>query len=142
MSKALTQENLSNTSLVSAGNGTVTQPTGQQMVRCWQAYTSVRDGQYMHIVQRDLLVNRPIPQIRMSILAATLALFTVTLGAAVWSYLAGPRDSQGRHLELPSSQLDWIVQAVHEHNYRLGSDAPMTPSVTFASQHENLACTM
>jgi len=114
----------------------VVQPTAQQMLRNWQAYLSVKDAQYPHLVQRDLTVSRPVVQIRLSVLATTISIFLIALMASVVSRWIEPLDQHGKHLILPSSQLDWIVQASREH---FGEAEVLTRSPSaYAAQREDL----
>ncbi|TDL19910.1 hypothetical protein BD410DRAFT_873221 [Rickenella mellea] len=120
----------------------VVQPTGQEMLRDWQAFTSVKDGQYPHMVQRTLTVAAPVVQIRLSVLLTTAGGFLFAILAAIVSVLAEPCDELGKRIKLPASQLDWMVQAAREHERGagMGDDAVTTarsPS-TFASDRHDL----
>jgi hypothetical protein len=110
----------------------VIQPTGQNMVRYWQAYSSVKDAQYPHVLSRRLSVVRPVAQIRFSVLVATLVAFLLAVTATGVSRLW-----RGKRLRLPDSQLAWIVQAVREHQ-RGSNPAPIACSpATYSAQHVN-----
>jgi hypothetical protein len=120
----------------------VTQRTGQEMLRYWQAFLSVKDAQYPHPVARDLSIRRAVVQIRLSFLVVTIGAFlfaslaaalvrTMNLKNGVWS------------IHLPSSQLDWIVQAAREH-VRYHTSPTETTSrdrlpTSFASHNQDLA---
>jgi hypothetical protein len=120
----------------------VTQRTGQEMLRYWQAFMSVKDAQYPHPVARVLSVHQAVVQIRLSFLVITIGAFlfanlaatlvrTTNLRNGVWS------------IHLPSSQLDWIVQAAREHVRHHASPAETTPRdrlpTSFASRNQDLA---
>jgi hypothetical protein len=115
----------------------VQQPTTQQMLRYWQAYLSVKDSQYIHPVQRTLSVSQYVVQIRLSFLIVTIGAFVIAMAAASIARLSEPLDRHGRRLPLPSSQLDWIVQAAHEH-CRNDSTTARSPAA-YAAQHGDLA---
>jgi hypothetical protein len=92
----------------------IVHPTAQQMLRYWQAYTSVKDTQNVHVVQRQLSISQPIVQIRLTALVATTGAFLIAIVAAITYRLLEPRDSRGKRIHLPTSQLDWIVQAARK----------------------------
>ncbi|TDL15307.1 hypothetical protein BD410DRAFT_902659 [Rickenella mellea] len=60
-------------------------------------------------------VAAPVVQMRISVLLITVGGFIAALTTATVSVLTEPRDSLGRRIALPSSPLDWIVQAAREH---------------------------
>ncbi|TDL19911.1 hypothetical protein BD410DRAFT_805374 [Rickenella mellea] len=120
----------------------VVQPTGQEMFRNWQAFMSVKDGEFPHIVKRAISVAAPVVQMRLSVLLVTTGGFTFALLAAFVSRLTEPRDELGKRIELPASQLDWMVQAAREHERGAGmrDDGVTTtrsPS-TFAAERNDL----
>jgi hypothetical protein len=93
----------------------VHQPTAQEMLRAWQAYLSVLNSVLIHPVTRPISVLGPIVQLRLSVIAATFAIVFLAVVITFASYFAEPRDSRGHHIYLPSSHLDWMVQAAREH---------------------------
>ena len=107
------------------------------MLRNWQAYLSVKDSQYPHPVQRDLTVSQPVVQIRLSVLLTTMVAFVFALIASVVSRWIEPLDQRGKRLIIPSTQLDWIVQAAREHFGEAGEAVTCSPS-TYAMQREDL----
>jgi len=115
----------------------VVQPTAQQMLRNWQAYLSVKDSQYPHPVQRKLTVSRPVVQIRLSVLVTTIGAFLFVLLASAASRWLEPLDQQGKRLNLPGSQLDWIVQAAREHFREADLATARSPSA-YAAQRDDL----
>jgi hypothetical protein len=125
----------------SIGGQPVVQPTAQQMLRYWQAYLSVKDSQYPHLVQRNLSIRQSTVQIRLSVLASTIALLVLGLTAALVSYFREPRNQAGKRLHLPSSQLDWTVQAAREY-YRLGHPNTAQSPRGFAAEHNDLIFTV
>jgi hypothetical protein len=120
----------------------VVQPTGQDMLRYWQAFMSVKDSQYLQAVERTLYVSQDIVQIRLSALIITIGAFLVAVTAAAVSRLTLARKLRGRHIHLPNSQLDWIVQATREHrrgNDDFARDDSLSGSpATFAVQHADM----
>lgn len=120
----------------------VTQRTGQEMLRYWQAFLSVKDAQYPHPVARVLSVRQAVVQIRLSFLV-------VTIGAILFANLAAALVRTMNHrngvwsIHLPSSQLDWIVQAAREHVRYHASPAETTPRdrlpTSFASHNQDFA---
>jgi hypothetical protein len=111
---------------------------GQRRLRYWQAFMSVKDTEYPYIVQRTLTVARHVVQIRLSILLTTLIIFLIVLAAVVWPRLGQPRDSQGRPVQLPYSQMDWIIQAV-EQRHRGAGPVVLLPNAAFVMDNKNLA---
>ena len=107
------------------------------MVRYWQAYNAVKDILTPHPVQRRLSVSRPVVQLRLSVLLITLCLFLVTLTMVVRARLTEPHDPLGRRLHLPSSRLDWMVQAARERPR--ADDCTSTDSTAaFIARHKDL----
>jgi hypothetical protein len=119
----------------------VVQPMAQQMLRYWQAYLSVKDSQYPHLVQRDLSIRQSTVQIRLSVLASTIALLVFALTAVLVSYFQEPRNQADKRLHLPSSQLDWTVHAASEY-YRLGHSSTAQSPRGFAAEHNDLIFTI
>jgi len=121
----------------------VVQPTGQDMLRYWQAFMSVKDAQYLHAVERTLSVSQDIVQIRISALIITIGIFLIAIAAAVASRLTLTRILHGRHIHLPNSQLDWIVQAARERRRGNGDSAKdgslFRSPAAFAAQHTELS---
>jgi hypothetical protein len=115
----------------------VTQPTAQQMTRYWQAFSSVRDAQYPHSVQRVLTVAKPVTQIRLSVLASTIILLIAAMLAAAVGRFSEPLDAHRKRLGLPISQLDWSVLAAREH-YRSGSNDVVKSSGEYAQTRDDL----
>lgn len=109
-------------------------PAARQMVRYFQAYNAVEDGVKNHIVQRRLSVSQPVVQIRLSILLATGCSFLIVLAATARAKLREPRDPFGRKLRLPSSRLDWMVQAAPGESTTLQQN----PTSSFIKQHKDL----
>ncbi|TDL15747.1 hypothetical protein BD410DRAFT_902415 [Rickenella mellea] len=117
----------------------VIQPTGEQMLRNWQAFMSVKDGQYPHFVQRTLSVAAPVVQIRLSVLLTSVGGFLLAILAAYLAILSEPRDAQGERVALLGSQLDWIGQAAREHERGMNDTATTTRSPsTYAAQRGDL----
>jgi hypothetical protein len=85
------------------------------MLRIWQAYQSAKDAGDNDPGRRTISAYNAMVQIRLSVLATTLGVFSIALTAAAIFRLMEPRDSRGKRMPLPSSQLDWVVQAVREH---------------------------
>jgi hypothetical protein len=122
----------------------VRQPTGQEMLRYWQAFMSVKDAQYPHPVARTLSVYKGVVQIRLSFLVITIGAFLIAILAAALVRWANLRNGVSK-IHLPSSQLDWIVQAAREHvRYHASPKAIVTPrdrlsTTSFASHNQDLA---
>lgn len=77
---------------------------------------SVKDAQFPHTVERTLLVSNPATvQIRLSALASTVGVLLIAIIAALASHVAVSRDTRSRDFYLPSSQIDWAVQAAREY---------------------------
>jgi hypothetical protein len=109
------------------------------MLRYWQACLSFKDSQYIHPVQRTLSVAQEVVQIRLSCLVVTIGTFLILLVAAsVARYSELALDSHGKRFLLPSSQLDWIVQAVHERHRGNNLTTPAIPPLAYAAQHGDL----
>ena len=120
----------------------VVQPTGQEMLRYWQAFMSVKDAQYLLPGERTLSVSQNIVQIRLSALVITIGAFLVAVTAAATSRLTLSRKLRSRRIHLPNSQLDWIVQAAREHRRASGDSARDSLShspAAFAVQHADLS---
>jgi hypothetical protein len=121
----------------------VIQPTGQEMLRYWQAYVSVKDAQYPHPVARTLSVSKGVVQIRLSILVVTIGAFLFATIAAALVKTTNFRNRVPR-IYLPSSQLDWIVQAAREHVRYHPRPEEITPCkrdrlpTSFASRNQDL----
>lgn len=98
----------------STANRPIIQPTGMQMLRYWQAYLSVRDSQFPNPAVRNLAVAQDMVQMRLSSLVATVGSFLLALIAACVAKYRGIKYKAHR-IQLPSSQLDWTVQAAREH---------------------------
>jgi len=98
------------------------------MLRNWQAYLSVKNSQYPHAVQWDLTVFQPVVQIRLSILVTTMVAFVFALIASAGSRCIEPLDQRRKRLIIPSSQLNWIVQAARKHFGEAGEAATCSPS--------------
>lgn len=92
----------------------VIQPTGMQMLRYWQAYMSVKDAQFPNPDVRTLAVVQDTVQLRLSSLVITVGAFLVAVIAACAAKYLGVKHKTHR-IQLPSSQLDWMVQAAREH---------------------------
>jgi len=121
----------------------VRQPTGQEMLRYWQAFMSVKDAQYPHPVARTLSVRKGVVQIRLSFLVVTVGAFLLAILAAAFVRWTNLRNGVWR-IHLPSSQLDWIVQAAQEHvRYHPNPETIITPRdrlpTSFASHNQDLA---
>ena len=122
----------------------VRQPTGQEMLRYWQAYMSVKDAQYPHPVARTLSVRQGVVQISLSFLVITTGTFLIAILGAAFVRWGNKRNGAWK-IHLPSSQLDWIVQAAREHvRYHAGPETEITPrdrlpSRSFASHNQDLA---
>ena len=115
----------------------VRQPTAQQMTRYWQAFSSVRDAQYPHDVQRVLSVAKPVTQIRLSVLASTISLLITAILAAAIGHFSEPLDAHRKRLGLPISQLDWTLLAAREH-YRSGDNDVVKLSGEYAQTRDDL----
>jgi hypothetical protein len=74
---------------------------------------------------------------RLSVLATTLGVFAIALSAAAVFRFMEPRDSKGRRVPSPSSQLDWVVQAVRE--CKEGGYVSMDSQAVFATHRNDLA---
>jgi hypothetical protein len=92
----------------------IIQPTGMRMLRYWQAYMSVKDSQYPNPAVRSVAVVQDTVQMRLSSLVVTVGAFLLALIAACVAKYGGLKHETHR-VQLPSSQLDWIVQAAREH---------------------------
>jgi len=92
----------------------VIQPTGQQMLRYWQAFMSVKDSQYPNPDVRTLAVVDDVVQMRLSSLVITVGSFLLAVISACVAKYRGFKHNMHR-IQLPSSQLDWIVLAAREH---------------------------
>ena len=99
---------------------------------------SVKDSQYPHSTQRQLSASRPIVQIRLSVLVATVGGFFLAVAAAMTLRYMEPRDQQGKIIDIPGTQLDWIVLAASEHRLRAGEYGSTGPSSKFAMEHREL----
>jgi hypothetical protein len=82
-------------------------------------------------------VFKPVIQIHLSVLVTTIGACVVTLTAAIVLCWLEPFDQHGKCLILPSSQLDWIVQAAHEHFREAELATTCSPSA-YAMQCEDL----
>ena len=91
----------------STANRAVIQPTGMQMLRYW----SVKDSQYPNPDVRTLAVMQ---DIRLSSLVLSVGAFLLAMTAACVAKCCGVKYKTHR-IQLPSSQLDWVVQAAREH---------------------------
>ncbi|KDR82354.1 hypothetical protein GALMADRAFT_237618 [Galerina marginata CBS 339.88] len=123
----------------------VKQPTAQEMLRAFQAFQSVKDSQYPHPVARAISARRDVVQIRLSVLVTTIGALLVFLIAASVSRMRSITSGSHR-VHLPSSQLDWIVQAAREHtryypthNSSKGVGDRKPSSAKFASQNESIS---
>ena len=102
----------------------IIQPTGEQMLRYWQAYMSVKDSQYPHPDVRTLTVVQDTVQIRLSALLTSVAAFLLTIVTAYVAKYRGVKN-KAHKLHLPSSQLGWMVQAAREHaRLKFGTKSP------------------
>jgi len=122
----------------------VTQPTGQEMLRYWQAFMSVKDAQYPHAVARTLSVHQHVVQIRLSFLVVTIGAFLFTIIAATLVRMT--LINGVRKVHIPSSQLDWIVQAARENVRDLAGRRETTPRdhfqpMSFVSSNQDLVFT-
>ena len=97
-----------------------------------QAFMSVKDAQYLHPVERPLLVARQMVQVRLSALAGTVGFCLVAIVAAISSRTIVTRDIRSRSIHLPSSQFDWAVQAAREH--LKPSEGPTTTTHSFSQR--------
>ena len=116
----------------------VVQPTGQQMLRSWQAFMSVKDGQYPHTQERRLSVSRPVVQVRLSALVITVGGFFLAVMGTIVLHYAEPRGQLKELVHIPSTQLDWIVLAASEYRLRAGERGSTGPSSKFAMEHPEL----
>jgi len=112
------------------------------MLQYWQAYMSVKDTMLPHLVSRTLSVRQGVVQIRFSFLAVTIGTFLFANLAAAFIWTTNLRN-QERRIYLPSSQLDWIVQAAREHCRHHASPKANTlcdrfEPTSFASRNEGL----
>jgi hypothetical protein len=107
------------------------------MIRYWQAFSSVRDAQYPHEVQRILAVAKPVVQLRLSVLASTVALLILALLAVVIGRFREPLDAHRKRLGLPASQLDWSILAAREH-YRSGDNDMVKSAGEYARTRDDL----
>jgi hypothetical protein len=108
------------------------------MLRYWQAYMSVKDTQSFRPVPRRLSVSTPVVQIRLSALIATIGGLALAIAVESISYLSERRIRSGRQLRVPSSRLDWIVQAVREHTGGAHYFMRDPSSTTFAAEREDV----
>jgi hypothetical protein len=123
----------------------VIQPTGQEMLRYWQAFMSVKDAQYPHPVARTLSVHQHVVQIRLSFLVVTIGAFLFAILAAALVRMT--LRNGVRKIHLPSSQLDWIVQAARETVRYLAGRKETTPRdhfqpMSFVSRNQDLVFTI
>ena len=81
------------------------------MLRALQAYVAVISCANVHSVTRTISANVPIVQLRLSTIVVTVLLLMVALMMALFAYFNEPRDSCGKHITLPSSQLGWALVA-------------------------------
>jgi len=93
-------------------------------------------------VARVLSVHQAAVQIRLSFLVVTIGAFLFAILAAAVVRMMNIRNGVWR-IHLPSSQLDWIVQAAQEHvQYQAGPEY-FTPHdrlpTSFASRNEDLS---
>ena len=120
----------------------VIQRTGQEMLRYWQAYMSVKDAQLPHRVARTLSTQQAVVQIRFSFLVVTIGTFLLSTLAVALVRAMDLRNGV-RKIHLPSSQLDWIVQAAREHVRYSGSPEEITQRdrspTSFALRNQDLA---
>jgi hypothetical protein len=117
----------------------IVQPTGQQMLRYWQAYISILNSQYPHEVKRSLSVSRAVTQIRLSVLATSVGTLLVVLFFALSYQVADLRHHPNKRLMLPGSSFGWVMQAAHEHQHRQGGNPVLLSSPpVFVSQHSGL----
>ncbi|KAH8813889.1 hypothetical protein DL96DRAFT_1535479 [Flagelloscypha sp. PMI_526] len=91
-----------------ATNQPVIQPTGDEMLRAWQAYLSVKDAQSHFVVQRKLSTINPIVQMRLSVAGSSL-LITLAFITAAFSWRSNQK------IFVPSSVRDWMTLTVREH---------------------------
>ena len=108
------------------------------MLRYWQAYTSLRDTIVPYPVERILSIRQPVVQIRLSFLVVTIGAFLFASVAAGLVRTANLRNGVWR-IHLPSSQLDWLVQAAREHVQYHAGPTKYTSRDSFASSNQDLA---
>ncbi len=75
---------------------------------------SVKDAQYSYRDTRILTVLQGVVQIRLLALVSTTGVFLLAILLAVAARIRGSRGNT-HEIRLPSSQLDWIVEAAREH---------------------------
>ncbi|KAH8806539.1 hypothetical protein DL96DRAFT_1822447 [Flagelloscypha sp. PMI_526] len=92
----------------------VTQPTGNEMLRAWQAFVSVKDSQYDLVVQRPVSNINQVFQMRLSVLVASLV---IPLAFLIAAFAWRPKEQ----IFLPSSANDWTTLMVKEH-FRDGTE--------------------
>ena len=94
------------------------------MLRYWQAYMSVKDSQYPNPDVRTLTVVQDTVQIRLSALLTSVMAFLLTVVTAYVARYRGIKN-KAHKIHLPSSQLDWMVQAARElAQTKLGTKSP------------------
>jgi hypothetical protein len=109
------------------------------MIRFLQAYESVKDTQNLYPVERTLTVLRPVVQIRLSVLVATVVILLIVVMIAIIERLSEPFDQSGQRLKIPVSLLGWMVQASQEHFRGTDVEVDVARSPTnYASLHKDL----
>lgn len=115
----------------------VVQPTAEEMMRTWQAYQMVIHGAYPLHALRKLSVSMEINQLRLSVVIFTIITSALAVAALFIARRCEPFDDCGEHINLPQSQLDWMVEAARQ--YHMKGDHYRS-YVDYAKDHEDLFC--
>jgi len=118
----------------SANGQDVVQPTAQEMLRYWQAFQMVSHGYYIHPVRRNLSVSLEVVQLRLSVVIVTMVTFVLGVSTAAVAHCNEPLDENGEHINLPKSQLDWMVEAARQHHV----EGDHKSYVDYAKEHDDL----
>ena len=99
-------------------------------------------------VECPLSISQRKGRIHLSAMVATVESFLVAITTTALSQLVVIRACCGRHIHLPASQLDWIIQAAREHRKVVQKDdyavesALSRSAATFTLQHADLSFVM
>ncbi|CAG7565983.1 unnamed protein product [Fusarium equiseti] len=95
----------------SINNKAIYHPTGQDLVRFFQAYMITKDTQYQHLVSRTITVRQRRIKVALIALLILVIYIIVLVMLLAWAFICCPIQ---KGIFVPRTKVDWVMEAVRE----------------------------
>lgn len=95
----------------SINNKAIYHPTGQDLIRFFQAYMITKDTQYPHVVARNISVRQRRIKVALIALLILIIYVIVLVMLLAWAFIWYPVQ---KGIFVPRSKVEWVMEAVRE----------------------------